>query len=113
MPAGLGRAWLGVKTDLASPLPGSGEIGRCIVKVVRNSPAERAGLQVGDVLLSIDQHPTRRSNDIVAALASHAFGERAVLWLWRSGRRVRASITIEATPPSYGEPRTLLQRGRS
>lgn len=91
-----GQGWLGVRTELARPLLGSGEVGRLVVRIARNSPAERAGLQIGDVLLSIDQKSTRRSNDIVTAMRSRVIGERAELRLWRSGKEVQKAVVVEA-----------------
>lgn len=102
-----GRGWLGVKTELARPLPGSGDGGRLIVRVARNSPAERAGLKVGDVLLAIDRQATRRGNDIVAAMACCVVGEQTALRLWRSGKVMQMIIRVEAVPSSHPD-RSLL-----
>ena len=93
-----GRGWLGVKTELARPLPGSGDVGRLIVRIARNSPAERAGLKVGDILLAIDRQLTRRGSDIVTAMACCAVGEQAKLRLWRSGKVMQMAIGVEAAP---------------
>lgn len=102
-----GRGWLGVKTELARPLPGSGDVGRLVVRIARNSPAERAGLKVGDVLLAIDRQTTRRGSDIVVAMACCAVGEQAELRLWRSGRVMQMVIRVEAAPASHPD-RSLL-----
>ena len=96
-----GRGWLGVKTELARPLPGSGDVGRLVVRIARNSPAERAGLKVGDVLLAIDRQVTRRGSDIVTAMACCAVGGQAELRLWRSGRVMQVVIRVEAAPSSH------------
>ena len=101
-----GRGWLGVKTELARPLPGSGDVGRLIVRIARNSPAERAGLKIGDVLLAIDRQLTRRGSDIVTAMACCAVGEQAELRLWRSGKVMQTVIRVEAAPSS--QPDRLL-----
>ncbi len=95
-----GRGWLGLKTELARPLPGSGDVGRVIVRIARNSPAERAGLRIGDVLLAIDGQATRRGSDIVTAMACRSVGTEAELRLWRSGRPMRVAIKVEAAPSS-------------
>ena len=102
-----GRGWLGMKTELARPLPGSGDVGRLIVRIARNSPAERAGLRVGDVLLAIDRQLTRRGSDIVTAMACCAVGEQAELRLWRSGKVMQTVIRVEAAPSSHPD-RSLL-----
>ncbi len=98
-----GQGWLGVKTELARPLPGSGDVGRLIVRIARNSPAERAGLKVGDVLLAIDRQLTRRGSDIVTAMACCAVGEQAELRLWRSGKVMQTVIRVEAAPSSHSD----------
>lgn len=108
-----GRGWLGVKTELAQPLRGSGDVGRLIIRVARNSPAERAGLKIGDVLLAIDRQATRRGSDIVTAMACRTVGEQAELQLWRSGKLVQVTIKVEAAPSLHPDrPSPAVPRGR-
>ncbi len=62
------RPMLGVQlvettTELREHL-GAGEAGVLVGKVLEGSPAEEAGLQVGDVIVSVDGEPIRKSGQI-------------------------------------------------
>ena len=105
-----GQGWLGVRTELARPLLGSGEVGRLVMRIARNSPAERAGLQIGDVLLSIDQRVTRRSDDIVMAMKCRATGGHVELRLWRSGKEMRKAVVVEPAPSSHSRYPAVFNR---
>jgi len=75
-----------------------------VVQVATGSPAEKAGVQVGDVVRAIDQKPITRSTDLVSYVRQKATGETEVtLQIDRNGRPV---TPIKATPraePPEGE----------
>jgi S1-C subfamily serine protease len=58
------RAYLGI-------LPGETNGGGVYVgQIVKGSPAAKAGLHVGDVIVSIDKKPTPTAADLLAVLAT-------------------------------------------
>ena len=75
-----------------------------VVQVATGSPAEKAGVQVGDIVRAIDQKPITRSTDLVSYVRQKATGETEVtLQLDRNGRPI---TPIKATPraePPEGE----------
>jgi regulator of sigma E protease len=75
-----------------------------VVQVATGSPAEKAGVQVGDIVRAIDQKPITRSTDLVSYVRQKATNETEVtLQLDRNGRPV---TPIKATPraePPEGE----------
>ena len=100
--------WLGVRTE-HSPVPGSSREGRLVVRVASGSPAERAALYPGDIILAIDGRAARRRNDITAALARHIPGDAIRLQVWRKSEVFDCSVTMAATPePSIGSARPLV-----
>lgn len=94
---GSAPGWLGVRTEY-SLVPGSRREGRLIVRVAAGSPAERAALYAGDILLAIDGRAARRRNDITAALARRIPGDAMRLQVWREGEVFDCSVTMGVTP---------------
>ncbi len=52
-----------------------------VIRVVPGSPAEQAGVQPGDVLLSLDGQPVKRTAELLAAVAAKKPGDRIALRL--------------------------------
>ena len=89
------RGFLGVGVQPAR-LPDGGHA--LLVNDVRGgSPAEEAGLLVGDLLLSIDDTPTHHPAELLHALAGKA-GEAVTLAVLRGGEEVRLSATPVTHP---------------
>ncbi len=59
-----------------------------------NSPADRAGLMVGDVLLSIDRQPTSNIGVLRSVLSRHQTGDMIVLDVDRGGNRLQLPLTL-------------------
>jgi len=81
-----GDALAGVRlAPLDRGLPGYGEVeGVAVVDVVPGSPAARAGLEPGDVLIAINRTPVASIRDVDRALEQRS---RAIaLRIWRSGQ---------------------------
>lgn len=95
--AGAAPGWLGVRTE-HSLVPGSSREGRLVVRVADGSPAERAALYAGDIILAIDGRAARRRNDITAALARRAPGDVMRLQVWRNGEIFDCNVTTGITP---------------
>jgi hypothetical protein len=93
----LAHGWLGIRTEHTS-VPGSDRQGRFLISVAADSPAERANLRVGDVILTIDGRAARRRSDITAAMAGCAAGSVMRLEIWRRGRIFEQAIRLERIP---------------
>ncbi len=59
--------------------------GALVTSVEKNGPADKAGLQPGDVIRRADGHPVVSSGDLPAAIALAAPGDRLQLEVWRNG----------------------------
>jgi S1-C subfamily serine protease len=92
------RAYIGI-TGGARPLPprAAAKIGRAlgveIMEVVANSPAARAGLHSGDIILEVDAHPIEDVADLQRLMVGEALGGPMRVLVWRDGD-VRA-ISVE------------------
>jgi peroxiredoxin len=85
-----GRGWLGVEI-VASP---SGEAGALVRSVVPDSPAERAGLEAGDRILSLDGHSVSTPEDLVMLTASQAPGTRVAVAVVRGEKKRLLAATL-------------------
>ncbi len=83
--------------DFARDLGLSKEEGAAIVDVVDGSPADRAGLRVGDVVLSVDGAPVRSSSDLRAKIGVRRVGQELNLAIWRDGKRSSVKVPIGAS----------------
>ena len=84
------RAWLGVaggSQPLAPRLARQAghRSGISVAEVVPNSPASRSGLQPGDVILEVDNHPVGDAGDLQRLMIADAIGRQMVLHILRGG----------------------------
>lgn len=70
--------------------------GVLINKVVDDSPAEKAGLLQGDIILSIEGKKVKSSGDLSNVLGFQPIGETVVLEVFRDGELKAFKLTIEA-----------------
>lgn len=94
-------ARLGTVPDYAGPPVG--REGVLLAAVRAGSPAERAGLRRGDVIVSLGGHTIASVEDFMGVLQAARPGERAVVVVEREGRRVE--MEVEYGSPGGTEPR--------
>ena len=68
--------------------------GALVSSVERNSPAAKAGLEPGDVILAIDGKTVEAASDLPAAVAVKRRGEQASLKVWRKGRTLDLAVKV-------------------
>ncbi|MDW8104845.1 MAG: trypsin-like peptidase domain-containing protein [Armatimonadota bacterium] len=85
----LRRPFLGVM-----PADRDGVEGAEVVRVVPNSPAARAGIRLGDVILSLNNVPVRRAADVTSLLRRLKPGDRIQVEILRGSQRLRLSVTL-------------------
>ncbi len=94
------RPWIGIKLQL----PGTDNpreaitAGVVVRNVVPNSPAARAGLRPGDVILSAGPRSLRNPFDWEAELLDLRVGEEVPLRVRRSGRELSLNVTVADLP---------------
>lgn len=75
-----------------------GGVGSIIETVQPDSPAQKAGIEVGDVVLAVDGEPVNGQAGLVAAIRDRSPGDTITIDLVRDGERVSVSATLVARP---------------
>src|SRR5438128_5566686 len=68
--------------------------GVTISNVVAGSPAEQAGLKVGDTITTVDGKPVKNGDELVADIASRKPGTKVTLGIIGDGKKQDAPITV-------------------
>jgi serine protease Do len=68
--------------------------GVTVSNVVSGSPAEQAGLKIGDTITAVDGKDLKSGDDLVADIASRKPGTKAKLDFVRNGKKQEATVTI-------------------
>jgi serine protease Do len=97
------RGWLGVGVQpvtkaIADSFGLDRVRGGLVSQVVPDSPAARAGLRLGDVILSVNGKAVERSRDLPSLIAALKQGERAELVVWRDKKEHTIAAKIASQP---------------
>ncbi len=97
------RPWLGasgqsVSAELAKALGMARPGGVVVQRVARASPAGRAGLAGGDIVLAVNGKEVSGDNDLKFALATMPVGSQAEFTINRGGKEQKLKIALEAAP---------------
>lgn len=108
---GTGRGRLGVRVerltdDLAESLGVGGDEGVLVVQVIEDTPAQRAGLRAGDIIVRVEGTTVSDPDELVRALRDES-GTVDIVVLRKGVRR-----TITATLDRAGTPRSLAPNAR-
>lgn len=79
-----------------------GRGGVAVIQVVDQSPADQAGLQAGDVILSVNGKAYASDADLRDALGKMKPGTRVTMQVWSRGIRHLASATLSEFPAAIG-----------
>ncbi len=69
--------------------------GAVVTSVEENGPAEKAGLQAGDIILSWNGQPVQNSDELVRTVGKTKPGSSVPLRVWRNRAERSMSITVE------------------
>lgn len=94
-----GRGYLGVElveitADLRKHFGADGKAGVLVGQVVTDSPAAKAGLEVGDLILSVDGQPVRWSGELGRVVRQKKQGDLARLEVMRDGRALTLDVAV-------------------
>ena len=74
--------------------------GLLILTISPDSPAERAGLLIGDVVLALDGNALTDTADLQATLDSESVGKTVRVQILRGGKPTEVNVTIGERPRS-------------
>ncbi|MFZ9924808.1 MAG: S1C family serine protease [Ilumatobacteraceae bacterium] len=77
-----------------------GGVGSIISTVQPGSPAQEAGIVVGDIVLAVDGEPVNGQAGLVAAIRDRSPGDSISIELVRDGERLTVTATLVARPRS-------------
>ncbi|HYL33701.1 MAG TPA: DegQ family serine endoprotease [Stellaceae bacterium] len=108
------QPWLGLvgksvnadeATKLGLPRPG----GVLVDNVATGSPAAKAGIATGDVVLAVDGHDIEDPEALRFRLATHHIGTNAQFSLWHDGHSHTVTVALIAPPEQPPRDVTLLE----
>jgi serine protease Do len=97
------HGWLGVKVqtltkDLAASMNLPSDTGALVAEVTPDSPAARAGLKTGDVILTFNGTSIDEMSDLPRLVAETPLKKRVPVSLRRDGRTLTLDVTIAELP---------------
>ncbi len=106
------QAWIGITAqnmddELARYLNIPGKKGVIVKSVEPQSPAEKAGLQEGDILLSLDNKKLDSVDDYESVAKSLTAGDTMQTELWRNGQKKTLAVETKVFPPELAESLAL------
>ena len=97
------RPWLGAKLQAVTPeiaesLSLKRPVGALVQSVAARSPAARAGMRTGDLVVSVDGQEVDDANAFDYRFATKPLGGQANVGVLRSGREVKLAVALESAP---------------
>ncbi|HRQ56446.1 MAG TPA: trypsin-like peptidase domain-containing protein [Azoarcus taiwanensis] len=101
------RGWVGVEIrelvrDLDAPAGGQMTSGAMIAGVLRGSPAERAGLRPGDILVAMDDQDVRGAREMLEMVAARTPGDTSRFRVRRNASELELDVRIGRRPTQSG-----------
>ncbi len=97
-----------VSKDLAESFGLSKAQGAAVNAVERGGPAEKAGVEPGDVILKFDGKPVNSSGDLPRIVGMTKPGTRIVMQVWRKGSTRDLTVVVGET----NEEKTIAKSGK-
>jgi S1-C subfamily serine protease len=94
------RAWLGIASVTQNLPPALRDRfrqrqGLHVAEVVAASPAARAGVRVGDIVIAVDGAPVRSATELTRRMVEEAIGAPLEVTLWRNGALVDVIAVLQ------------------
>lgn len=110
------RAWLGVKiqnisSDIADSLGLKEDKGALVAEVNTGSPAAKAGIEVGDVILSFDGKEIAAMRKLPRIVADTPIGKTVDVELLRKGTKKQVRVTLAELTEKVEEQQAGLKNG--
>jgi serine protease Do len=99
--------WIGISVQQLSP-PIADQLGvpyrngLVVWSLERGSPADRAGIQLGDIILAVDGRPVHDAMEAKRSIFGARVGDTITFDIERYGEQARVPVTLEAIPTGRG-----------
>ncbi len=109
------RPWLGAKlqpltSEIAESMSLKRPAGALVASIYPDSPAARAGVKAGDVIVSVDGQAVDDPNAFDYRFATRPLGGSARLGLMRGGKETAAMVGLQTAPETPREEITIRAR---
>ena len=81
--------------NLAKSFGLSAASGALITQVIPNGAADKAGLQIGDIVLSVNGEAVTNSSDLPVMVGLLPPGKQVILGIWRKGKKQEAKVVLD------------------
>jgi S1-C subfamily serine protease len=108
---GLGMQAVRLPEALVAKLKLPNEVGLLVVSAAAGSPADTAGILIGDVIVSVGQKPISDPADLLSLLSGDQIGQSMQMLILRGGEPRDVSITVGERPAGSSQSRGP-RRGR-
>jgi serine protease Do len=110
--------WLGVSIqdlnqDLRNYFGIKKKEGVIIVKVYQDSPAKKAGLKEGDLILTYNQKSVKTTRDLVRMVTDSEVGQKADLVILRNGKEKNIDIKVGKRPEDVRRLKQLTNQDKA
>ena len=97
------RGWIGIESqditpELADSFGLARQSGAIIAGVVRNGPADRAGIKPGDILTAVDGKPVADTSAVLNLIAQLAPGGKSTMTVMRKDHESKLEVTVGKRP---------------
>lgn len=97
------RPWFGVEVTTVTPTIRhyynlSVHAGALITRVTSGSPANKAGLKAGDVIIKIGNEDISTARELSSAIGSHQIGDQVKIFYYRGSVQQVVTATLEESP---------------
>ncbi len=111
-----GRLGIGIQ-EVSKELAESFNLGKpqgaLVASVEKGSAADKAGIEVGDIILKFDGKTVAESGDLPRMVGSTRPGSKATVQVWRKGSSRELGVTVGEIPDEDGSTRTASRGGKS
>ena len=93
-------AYLGVSVSDVNPEAQAYGVpaGAYVHETVEGFCAAKAGMQAGDIIIWVEDHQISGLNSLTKVLRNYKAGDTVVVTVWREGRNVRLTLTLDEKP---------------
>jgi membrane-associated protease RseP (regulator of RpoE activity) len=99
---GLQEVFPEVTPALPVPVP-FGRQGALVVEVLSDTPAESAGLRVGDLIVAVDRTPVDTAHPLPEIMSLYEPGDRVTVQFLRAGQQQRVQVRLDEHPDIPGQ----------